>query len=250
MAKPRNFNASEREAGFLGRLRELLDMHGIADRQVSIAVTGKPDFIRDLFRSGHLPRADNLQALAGYLGVSTGFLMTGEIEPDTASLLIPTTRAAVQSPSRSFNARDLPKNVPVFSGALGTALDFTDGKSVESQVMDLGEAVDMVRRPPGVADAKGVYALYVVGDSQSPRFESGELIFVHPHRPVSVGDDVVIQLVDDADCVNCALVKRLVRRTADRVTLRQFNPAIEFDIPQQRIRVIHKVLSNADLWGF
>lgn len=245
MAKPRNFNASQREAAFLERLRHYLDMHGVADRQVSLAITGKPDFIRDLFRSGNLPRADNLQALAAYLGVTTEQLMLGDgAEP------LPKPMASVQTPTRPFNPRELPKNVPVFTGALGTAYDFSNGVPVESQVMNLGEAVDMVRRPPGLTEAKGIYALYIAGDSQSPRFETGELIFVHPHRPCGPGDDVVVQVRDDHDEVVCALVKRLVRRTNSVVTLRQFNPPTEFDVPAARIHAIHRILSNADLWGF
>ncbi len=224
--------------------RRIADL-GLNDNSVSQAVAGHGYVVRDI-RRGSIPGGERLQKLADELKTTTAWLLGTEGTDDD-----PTAPAAsVRSPARAFTPLDLPKNVPVYTGALGTAYDFSNGQPVESQVMDLGEAVDMVRRPPGVADAKGIYALYIIGDSQSPRFESGELIFVHPHRPVLVGDDVVVQIGDDTGSVGFALVKRLVRRTAESVRLRQFNPGIEFDVPQRRIVAIHKVLANADLWGF
>ncbi len=235
------------------RVTQRMSELGTNARAVSLAASGKQDMVRDIMR-GRMPNAARLASLANVLHTTPQWLLGDdaadrELPASNVGQLVPMTTAS--APARPFTPRDLPKDVPVYTGALGTALDFSgDQPPVESQVMDLNEAVDMVRRPPGLADTKGSYALYIVGDSQSPRFESGELIFVSAHRPVSPGDDVVVQLVDDADCVSCALVKRLVRRTADFVTLRQFNPPTEFDVPRKRIRAIHRVYNNADLWGF
>ena len=238
------------------RVAERIEELGTNSYAVSLAASGKGDLVRDIMR-GRMPNAARLAELAIALKTTTQWLLGGASEQRErpATDAPQQARTAVQDGARAFtpppfNPRMLPKNIPVFTGALGTAFDFSNGVPIESQVMDLGESVDMVRRPPGIADAKGVYALYIVGDSQSPRYESGELIFVHPHRPVAIGDDVVVQLVDDDDSVVCALVKRLMKRTTAALTLRQFNPPASFEVPQVRIRAIHRVLTNADLWGF
>ena len=231
---------------------------GLNDNQLSLAVSNHGFVVRDI-RRGSMPGAVRLQMIADKLETTTTWLL-GDGEADAPAAPAPLLRVPTNAfpltvadghaaPPRQFKVGDLPKNVPVYSGAMGTSFDFGGRFPIEAQTLDLGEHVDMVRRPPGIADAKGAYAIYIVGDSQSPRFDSGELAFVHPHRPVSAGDDVVVQLRDDDDRVACALVKRLLRRTLKSVRLRQFNPAIDFDVPQSRITAIHRILPNADLWG-
>lgn len=68
-------------AAFHTRLREKLDQHGLSARQVSLAVTGAPTFVRDLLARNHVPRSDNLQTLAAYLGVTAEWLLYGTDRP-------------------------------------------------------------------------------------------------------------------------------------------------------------------------
>lgn len=246
---------------FRERLRQRLDMSGQSDRQVSLAVTGKPDFIRDLFRTNNLPRVDNLLALANHLGTTAEWL-TGTDDAQPGSVASPSRGFTPEPPiiGQTFNpqpaphgtARDFPKNVPVLGNALGSSTDFSNGASGPMELIEMGEVVDMVRRPPGLSAVKSAYALYVMGDSQSPRFEPGELIYVNPNRPAVPGDDVVVQLVDSDGCTNCALVKRLVKRDGDVLVLRQFNPPHDFTVPLDRVRPngIHRVMSFAELYGY
>lgn len=75
----------------------------------------------------------------------------------------------------------------------------------------------------------------------APRFEPGERAFVSPKAAVRPGDDVIVQLTDPngagdlADAVTDVLIKRLVRRTASFIELRQFNPDNTFEVPLDRI---------------
>lgn len=113
-----------------------------------------------------------------------------------------------------------------------------------------GEVVDRVRRPPGIAGASNVFAIYVVGQSMSPRFEEGELVFVHPGRPATSGCDVIVELHGyDGDPGQC-YIKRLVKRTPTRTVLQQFNPArddIAFD--NDNIRAMYRILTASELLG-
>jgi hypothetical protein len=45
-------------------------------------------------------------------------------------------------------------------------------------------------------------------------------------------------------------MKRLVRRTATKVTFEQFNPAKEFDIKASDIKSMHRIVGSAETGGF
>lgn len=233
------------------RLSQRLSELNLSDRAGSLLAQLHHDAIREI-RRGKMPNSDRLNKLALALQTTSAWLLGDDSADREARPVeaLPSSYSAVSAPLPAFNPGTLAKDVPVYSGAIGTALDYSNGTPVEAQEMDLTDAVDMVRRPPGIASVKGAYALYILGDSQSPRFEAGELVFVHPHRPVSIGDDVVVQLLNDDEAVSCALVKRLLRRTATELHLRQFNPQKDFTVPINRVRAIHRILNNADLFGF
>lgn len=113
-----------------------------------------------------------------------------------------------------------------------------------------GEVVDRVRRPPGIAGASNVFAIYVVGQSMSPRFEEGEIVFVHPGRPATSGCDVIVELHGHNGDPGQCYIKRLVKKTPTRTVLQQFNPArddIAFD--NGNIRAMYRILTASELLG-
>lgn len=135
----------------------------------------------------------------------------------------------------------LPSDVPVYGVAVGGS---------DAEFLINGEIVDYVRRPDGILRARDVYAIYVVGSSMAPRFEEGELVYVSPSRPVSIGDYVVIQLKPKGEAEpKKALIKRLSRRSPANVTLEQFNPANTFKIDIHNIDTIHRVIPWTELLG-
>src|ERR1051325_1905323 len=95
-----------------------------------------------------------------------------------------------------------------------------------------GDIVDYIQRPPTLSGAPQGYATYVFGTSMEPRYHPGEIIYVHPGRPVTVGSYVLVQVrAKHEGEPPGALVKRLSRRTAQKIVLEQFNPARTFEIP-------------------
>lgn len=135
----------------------------------------------------------------------------------------------------------MPADVPVHGVAVGGASgDFRFN----------GQVVDYVRRPPGVSQARNVYALWVVGNSMAPWNKDGDLIYVTSARPPAAGDYVVIQLNDEADgAPGMAMVKQLVGKTPTQLKLLQHNPAKEFSVALSKIKAVHKVLSLRELLG-
>jgi phage repressor protein C with HTH and peptisase S24 domain len=139
------------------------------------------------------------------------------------------------------------KAVPLLGTAFGG--EWLDDSDVETTELRLAEVLDYLARPPSLAGDDDAYAVEIVGESMAPRFEPGEQVFVSPKAAVRVGDDVIVQLkaaedVEGSDLagqVTAVLIKRLVRRTAAHVELRQFNPDTTFKVPLERVRAIHRV---------
>lgn len=146
----------------------------------------------------------------------------------------------------AWSVRDSPP-VPLLGSAFGG--DWEDLESVEMTELHLAEVLDYLDRPPSLAGDPEAYCVEIVGESMAPRFEPGERAFVSPRAPARIGDDVVVQLINDsggedsdiAREVTMVLIKRLVKRTAAFVELEQFNPPKTFKVPVERIRRIHRV---------
>ena len=135
----------------------------------------------------------------------------------------------------------LSKDIPV----LGTVECGSDG------AFNLNEGpIDHVRRPPGQMNRKGIYCIYVEGSSMEPVYETGDLVYVDPHRPPQAGRDVVIQLVaKTAAGEERCFLKRLVRRSGGKWRVKQFNPEKEFVFDEKDVVAVHLVLKNHELMG-
>lgn len=135
-------------------------------------------------------------------------------------------------------AQDLP--------ILGTAAA-SDGKRITIDVD--GEPIDYCTRPGPLQSKTDAYALYVVGTSMEPRFFEGDRIYVDPTRPARAKDDVVVQLIDNTNKKVNGLIKRLISKDDNKLTLEQFNPYTRIEIPTQQVASIHRVLTHEDLAG-
>jgi phage repressor protein C with HTH and peptisase S24 domain len=220
------------------RIQQRLDALGLSERAASIAATGSDGTIR-MIRLGKSenPRGDTLRKIARVLQVSEQWLLTGE-GPSAPS----TPRSEIRPAEVPYTPPGtLPRDLPVLGTVAGAEL----GKGAFQLTNDV---VDYVRRPPGLIGAKDAYALYVEGESMVPRFEPGELVFVHPHRKVLGNDYVVIQ-EPGPDNGPRGFIKQFVKQTPTMLKTRQFNPAQNIDFPLRPGLVWHKVLSGSDLYG-
>ena len=209
--------------------------------QRSLAIEAKLNetAVRDiLIGRSRSPRYATLAALAGVLRCSVAEL-TGE-HPPAESRAAPAELGdtmAVPSPN------ELPRDVEVLGVAVG-------GPTANGDFSFNGAVIDHVRRPPGLSGKSGIFAIYVVGDSMSPRFEAGELLFINEAQRPAVGDDVVVELYGTDGQAGPCYIKRLQRRSGDTITLQQFNPPDDnIKIPADQVRRIYRVMTAADLFG-
>jgi phage repressor protein C with HTH and peptisase S24 domain len=126
-------------------------------------------------------------------------------------------------------------------GTLGADLPvYASAEGGGGAIIITNEPIDFVRRPEPMLSVRDGYGCYVIGDSMSPAYEQGDLLLVHPGRPVRPSDDCVF-VRDQGDGSQQGLVKRLLRITAEKWRVRQFNPAKDFDLDRgqwQKVQLI------------
>lgn len=192
--------------------------------------------------------------MAEELATSSDWLLGNLPEADVAPLTA-RSEAVLAEGIRPFRAGGPFQDLPVYGTALGHSLHF-DGNGaleVEQTILEPTETIRHVQRPPALVGVKTAYCLYIQGDSMAPRHEPGDLVVVDPRKAPSPGDDVIVQLRGEnggegAEVV-CALIKRLVRRSASYVELEQFNPAHRFRIETEKVAAIHRLVRMVDLLG-
>lgn len=129
---------------------------------------------------------------------------------------------AKNSAAEVTTSLEVPK-LPLYGSAQGGPegiITFADGP------------IDWVSCPPELVHVKNAFAVWVVGDSMSPRFEPGWIAYVNPHRPAVAGNDVLL-IRKEEDGTEHAMVKTLVATTPTSWRVRQYNPRKEFDLPRK-----------------
>ena len=113
-----------------------------------------------------------------------------------------------------------------------------------------GEVTDYVVRPPSLAATTNAYAVYVAGSSMEPRYYLGELVHVHPGKPVTIGAFVLVQIRPEHEGETPrASIKRLVKRTATSCRFEQFNPSKEIDVKAADVVSMHRIVGSAETSG-
>ncbi len=247
-----NYLMSRDADNFLKNVDKLREARGMTERALSMEIAGNPDALRNTRRTGSLPRHATLQKIADFFGVTVADLV-GDLPA-----IVRDARASfgAEPPLTPLATSRLPQDVPVYGTAIGgnfTPDNNGHGVPIESTEILAGERIDLVRRPPALSWRRDVYALYIVGMSMSPRFEPGDLVFVDPKRPASIGDDVIVQLRrplgDDGEEFDTGLIKRLCGRKGDVIELEQFNPPARFHLRAERFSAMHRVMKTHELLG-
>jgi phage repressor protein C with HTH and peptisase S24 domain len=172
------------------------------------------------------PTTDKISRIAALTGVSTEYLLSGTEPKNVQKNEIP-------------HPFEMPRDVPVE----GIAACGEDGAFVFEST-----TIDYVRRPPRIKGLPDVYAIYVQGSSMSPWRESGDPVYVNPRQPVQIMDFVLVQ-TGSGGKPTAAYVKRLIRRTASEIRLKQYEPAEEIVIPTRKIISIHRIMDWPELLG-
>lgn len=209
-------------------------------------------YYEDTFKEKYLPQ-DVVELFAPHLiGKGTPPVTDAEVyslagmAPPSATDSQPTEPTnisrPIDSPPPLPQRADMPKDVPI----LGTSVGGSAGEFSMN-----GEVHDYARRPLGIIDRKDVFAVWVSGESMVPWRKPLELCYVERNRGPAIGDHVVVELhPTDGGPDHPAYVKKLVRRSATKVVVAQYNPPKEIEYDTRKIRRIYRVLEWPEVLGF
>lgn len=200
------------------------------------------------------PDPTNLAKLSDIYGVPVD---------DLAALLAPGDAAMVRAASRGLTGTEprltppepstvdlsrivpipaistMPRDVPILGVAVG-------GDDADFEFN--GQIVDYVRRPPGLMGVSGAFGVYVIGSSMWPRYEEGDLVYIHPGRPAKPGDDVIVEMYRPDGESGFCYIKRLLKKTPTKLVCQQYNPMrddLKYDL--ERIKMVHKIMRQDEL---
>lgn len=206
------------------RIEARLKLLHKSERQACLEAGLSDSFIRNI-RVGKSvsPRIDTLEKLASVLQTTAQWLCYGGqaiAQPANARL-----REAV-------DFLEQPKKLHVYGQVVGG----NDGEFILN-----GSPLYDVLCPPSLASTVGAYAVEIVGDSMSPRYEEGEIAYIDPIRRVRRGDYVVVQLKDEHGETPQAFIKRYLFKSEKELVLEQFNPLKRINFPLALIVSMHYV---------
>lgn len=246
------------------RIKEAMKNKGIPSAAELARRSGqKASTVRSAVNSTRGLSKDMADALARPLGVDPGWLIYGkekplgkalemtapQIEHDPA-LPPPHNPDDNEFPEKNFqHAPEVDPNdrswleksrLPLW----GTVMAGEDG----AFEMNTGEALEYVPRPPRVESPKA-YCIRIEGDSMEDYLHHGDLLFVDPAKKPLVGRFAVIEIQPDGEAQPLrGFVKRIVALSTEYIRVKQYNPPREWEIPRHKIKSLHLVLNNNEMY--
>jgi phage repressor protein C with HTH and peptisase S24 domain len=210
--------------------REALNRAGRTQADLARYLGLPPSAISRMVSGGRQMKLQEAVQTAAFLGVPQDeVLRRAGDAPSAPPLDTPPARRGRpprQSPSQPPMLR--PDAMPIRSAAR---------RGGDQQLFLEADPVGYTGRPSNLAGVRGAYALYMIGDSMEPRYESGWLLHVHPFKPPTRGRDVVVLTPRQA-----VLIKQFVGWTDDALTLRQLNPEETLRIPRGQVIDCHLIV--------
>lgn len=189
-----------------------------------------------LWEKGGEITSPNLRKLADLLGTTIGYIDAGHQNENLPQRTNDNSNVAAQNHG-SVGSLAEAKGVDTWPRDLKIVGHVKAG--VEGFFLDQGEHHGMAYRPPALRDVANAFAVYVQDESMMERYEPGDILWVHPTRPVKPGDFVVIELTDHQ-----AFIKKLVRRTTGYIECIQLNPKKPIKYDPKKVKRIYKVVGS------
>lgn len=181
-----------------------------------------------------------IQGLAKALEIDPNVLI--DAMPSRELLAQSKSATSVPSPAAvaTLLSSDLPRDLPILGTAAGSAIGAFQIST---------DAVGYARRPPMLFGVPDAYCLYVENDSMAPKYQAGDLLIVNPHRPLAIGDAMVIQVQLHKNADPQSFVKTYKGRTAEWIVAEQYNPAGEVRYKRETVLRMHRVLTMNEILG-
>ena len=205
------------------RIKIAREKCGISQADLAAAVGRSQSSVAEWETGGTDPRRNIVEKIAQTLAVNVEWLEFGDAGEDPLPYA-PPANASQAIASEAFSSNDQPdgNNLgPIYASALGG-----DGE----QTIATGDVVEHRPKPQRWVRVKGLYGFYVIGDSMSPRINAGELVWVHPHRKPSPGQEAVFIKKTKDDQPTSVMVKVFMSQSPTKWVVRQHSPKKDFEL--------------------
>lgn len=148
--------------------------------------------------------------------------------------------AEAPAPGNGAPANTAPSPEPFMSGKRDLPIRGRAKGGEDAHYIEETGPVVKTFRPHLLEGVHDAYAVEVWDESMHPVLRHGWMLWVHPGKPVRLGDAVVIQLNDGQ-----ALVKELVKRTEKEWIFHQYKPEKDIKIARDLVKAVHLVVGNS-----
>ena len=187
------------------RIKILLAEHEISAKDLADQIGKQAQTLRRYVRHEAEPRIEVAELIADVLGVGIDEVLGAE-----DAVIVTANKARM---------------LPVY----GSAEDF--------DMIDLQEPIDSIETPPYLLNTIAAYAVYVAGETMVPRFNPGEIAFVHPGKPFKANDSVIVQLKTDN-----AVLKTFQKIDDNEIILSQFSTSETVTYQRDNVKAVHKII--------
>jgi len=103
------------------------------------------------------------------------------------------------------------------------------------------QPIDWTFRPADLQGVNDAFAVFVSGDSMVPKYKNGDLVYVHPAKPITKQRYVLIETTEHK-----GFIKQFIGWQDDQLVIRQYNPEKEIMIPKEKILRLMLVIGSLD----
>lgn len=228
-------------------LRAALDAAGMTDQEASLKAGLGRTAVNDIVSGRVLnPRYGTMSRIAQALGTTAEALYGGHRPEDAVQTIDPFAGGGLtlsnppypdskgRAPEYARFLQAGPKDLPILGEARGGA----DGVFLHN-----GDTLAYAERPPSLVGVRQAYAVIMRGTSMEPRYYDGDLLQVHPLKPVHAMNFVHFEMRDGQ-----SFVKQYLRRDDQWVTVRQLNPEATIKIKSTEIKWLRRITGSTDDW--
>jgi phage repressor protein C with HTH and peptisase S24 domain len=222
-------------------IKERLDEIGRRPIELSRALGLPPARAYEMIKGVRRIQPDEIGRLAAFLDWPESHVValidgratskSGKRSPSAARPPIPTPAGRARVPLASEAFREGRPDIPVWAAAQA---------GEDGALILVPDPVDYIFRSERMRGVRNPFAFQIVGSSMSPALEHGDQVVINPALLVRPGVDCVF-IQQQRDGTFLALVKRLLRQTADSWQVRQYDPKKDFDLPKKKWPRAHVV---------
>jgi len=211
-------------------LRALLKAAGKKPADLARALGKPPSRISEMLRGARRMQQDEIGPTARLLDISEArviALLTSK--PDPGPTRVERAADSAHITPQIFK----PEPISLSGAALDVPVWASAEAGADGAMVLTDRPIDYIRRSERMVGVTNPFSFFVRGHSMEDVIAHGDMVVVNPNLPARPGNDCVF-VSDDGDGNMLALVKRLVRSTADAWIVKQYCPKKQYSLPKKK----------------